>query len=153
MNAPDVGDLAPDFSLPSTSGSIHLSDEIADGGALLVFYPKDHTLVCTRQLCNYRDNLSVFEDLGIRIIALNDEPLETHEAFASKYEFPFPIASDVDRKVCHQYGALLDLFKARRLLVLVGEDGRVWWRHAELRVFHRKADELRGVIEEIQAHH
>ena len=89
-------------------------------------------------------------EADLLIVAINDDSLETHEAFARKYDLPFPLASDADRRVCHAYGVLLDLFKARRALVLVGEDGRVWWRHAELRVFHRKAQELREIIEELR---
>ena len=143
---PDVGDRAVDFTLPSTQGPVRLSELLERGAVLLVFYPKDNTLVCTRQLCNYRDRLSLFEELDVQLVAINHDSLESHEAFAAKHGFPFPLASDADRRVSHAYGALLDLFKMRRLLVLVGEDGRVWWRHAELRVFHRKADELREVI-------
>jgi peroxiredoxin len=147
---PDVGDFAVDFTLPSTKGSMSLSTLLRDGAVLLIFYPRDHTLVCTRQLCNYRDHLSSFDELGVQLLAINDDPLETHRAFTQKYDFPFPLASDPERKVLHAYGVLLDLFKLRRSLVLVGEDGRIWWRHSELRVFHRSADELRGVIEELR---
>lgn len=150
MPVPDVGDSAIDFTLPSTRGDVRLKELLKTGAVLLVFHPKDNTLVCTRQLCNYRDNLSSFEDLGVQLVAINDDPLETHLAFAKKYAFPFPLASDAQRRVCHRYGVLLDLFKLRRALVLVGEDGRIWWRHSELRVFHRNADDLREVIEELR---
>ena len=152
MMYPDVGDLAPDFTIPSTWGPLRLQEHLSEGMVLLVFYPKDATLVCTKQLCNYRDNLSVFDELGVQIIGINDEAMEVHKAFSERHDFPFPIASDLDRKVCHRYGALGDLFKARRLLVLIGEDGRVWWRHAELRIFHRKAAELQRIIAELQSH-
>lgn len=147
---PDVGDHAADFTLASTWGDVSLSEMLRDGAVLLVFYPRDHTLVCTRQLCNYRDHLSVFEDLDVQLLGINDDSLEAHASFSRKYDLPFPLAADLDRKVCHAYGALLDLFKARRSLVLVGEDGRVWWRHAELRIFHRKAGELAAIIEELR---
>ena len=149
---PDVGDKAVDFTLPSTSGPVQLSELLREGAVLLVFYPRDQTLVCTRQLCNYRDNLSTFEELDVQLLAINHDDPESHEAFSQKYDFPFPLATDTERTVCHAYGALLDLFKLRRLLVLIGEDGRVWWRHAELRVFHQTADDLREVIEELQRH-
>jgi len=66
---PDVGDSAPDFTLPSTQGEITLSKSLASGAVLLVFYPGDDTPVCTRQLCDYRDNLAVFTDLGVQVIA------------------------------------------------------------------------------------
>jgi peroxiredoxin Q/BCP len=149
----DVGDHAIDFTLPSTRGPLCLSELLRDGAVLLVFYPKDHTLVCTRQLCNYRDNLSTFDDLDVSLVAINEDSLATHQAFAEKYDFPFPLASDSDRRVCNAYGVLLDLFKLRRTLILIGEDGRVWWRHSELRMFHRKADELREVIEALRREH
>ena len=149
---PDVGDPAPDFTLPSTDGPVSLSERLREGNAvLLVFFPQDNTLVCTRQLCNYRDNLSVFEKLDVDVIAINHDPLDVHTSFAAKHKFPFPLCSDPGRKVCHSYGALGDLFKLRRVLVLVGEDGRVWWRHSELRAFYRKAGELAKVIEELRA--
>ena len=99
---PDVGDPAPDFTLPSTEGPVSLSERLREGSAvLLVFFPQDNTLVCTRQLCNYRDNLSVFENLDVDLVAINDDPLEVHGAFAAKHKFPFPLCSDPGRKVCH----------------------------------------------------
>ena len=89
---------------------VALAERLREGGlTLLVFFPKDGTLVCTRQLCNYRDHLSIFEELEVGLVAINDEPLETHRAFAEKYKFPFPICSDPERRVCHAYDALLEL--------------------------------------------
>jgi peroxiredoxin Q/BCP len=148
---PDVGDPAPDFDLPSTEGRIRLFEILRDSaGVLLVFYPKDGTLVCTRQLCNYRDHLSEFKSLGVELVGLNHDTLESHEAFAAKHKFPFPLASDADRKVCRAYGAFSHIWAAKRVLVLVGRDGRIWWRHEELRVFRRSAEELLQVIRELQ---
>jgi peroxiredoxin Q/BCP len=148
---PDVGDPAPDFTLPSTEGPIHLYERLRDGAVLLVFYPKDDSLVCTRQLCNYRDHVSEFEGLHVEIVGVNHDSLASHEAFAAKHKLAFPLCADAERTVSHAYGALGDLWKARRVLVLVGEDGRVWWRHAELRLFRRSADELLQVVRELRA--
>jgi peroxiredoxin len=114
---PDVGDPAPDFTLPSTEGPVSLAERVRDGAVLLVFFPKDNTLVCTRQLCNYRDRLSAFQDLDVEIVAINDDELATHRAFADKHKFPFPLCSDAGRRVCASYGALTDLWKFRRVLV------------------------------------
>ena len=147
---PDVGDAAPSIDLPSTEGRFHLYGRLEDGPVLLVFYPKDQTLVCTRQLCNYRDNLSMFREVGIQVAAINHDTVECHEAFARRYKFPFPLISDTERTTCAAYGALLELWKMRRLLVLVGEDGRIWWRHADLRFRYQSAAELQEVIAELQ---
>lgn len=148
---PDVGDAAPEIALASTLGPFSLHERLADGPVLLVFYPKDRTLVCTRQLCNYRDHLSMFDEFGVQVVGINQDDLDSHRAFAEKHKLPFPLVSDVERTACHAYGALLDLFKLRRVLVLVGIDGRIWWRHSELRIFHRDAAELRDVIAELHA--
>jgi peroxiredoxin Q/BCP len=146
-----VGDPAPDFTLPSTEGPFHLHERLREGAVLIVFYPKDGTLVCTRQLCNYRDHVSEFEELDVALVGVNHDGLASHQAFAEKLKLGFPLCADVERTVCHAYGALGELWRARRVLVLVGEDGRVWWRHAELRLFRRSADELLQVIRQLRA--
>lgn len=143
---PDVGDPAPDFRLPSTEGEIHLAERLTQGSVLLVFYPGDDSPVCTKQLCDYRDNLSVFADLGVDVLALNPQGVDSHERFAKKHGLPFPLLSDADKSVCRAYGALGLLGAAKRALVLVGPDGRIRWRCADLPIFRRSADELREVI-------
>jgi peroxiredoxin Q/BCP len=142
----DVGDPAPDFTLASTRGEISLSKLRESGSVLLVFYPGDDTPVCTKQLCDYRDNLSVFVDLGVQVVAINPQGLESHERFAAKYDLPFPLASDPDKSICRAYGAIGLLGSAKRALVLVGSDGRVRWQRSDLPIFRRSADELREVI-------
>ncbi len=148
---PGVSDPAPDFTLPSTDGDFHLYERLQEGAVLLVFYPKDDTLVCTRQLCNYRDYLSEFKDVQVEVVGINHDDVASHERFAARYKLPITLCSDVDRKVSRVYGALPYRWNARRSLVLVGDDRRVWWRHAELRLFHRDAEELLQVVRELRA--
>lgn len=148
---PDVGDPAPDFTLPSIDGPFRLYDRLRESAVLLVFYPKDETLVCTRQLCNYRDHLSDFRALDVDVVGVNHDSVESHERFAAHYDLPFTLCSDPDRRVTRSYGALPRAINTHRTLVVVGEDKRVWWRHAELRLFRREADELLGVIRELRA--
>lgn len=143
---PQPGDLAPDFTLPSTEGETTLSERLGAGPVLLVFYPGDDTPVCTRQLCNYRDNLAVFADLGVQVLGINPQSLDSHEAFAKKHGLPFPLVSDVGGSVCKQYAALNFLGMAKRALVLVGRDGRVLWRRTDLPVFHQSASALDEVL-------
>ncbi len=143
---PDVGDLAPDFTLPSTQGEVTLSKRLASGSVLLVFYPGDDTPVCTRQLCDYRDNLAVFADLGAQVIALNPQSLASHEKFAKKHALPFPVAADEGGDVCKQYGAAGLLGMTKRALVLVGRDGRIQWRKTDFPLFYESAAEIRQAI-------
>jgi peroxiredoxin Q/BCP len=146
---PDVGDSAPDFTLASTEGSITLSDRLQRRAVLLVFYPGDDTPVCTRQLCDYRDNLDGFADLGVDVLALNPQKLDSHERFAKKHGLPFPLLSDPDRIVCNAYGASGLLGMTKRALVLIGRDGRVRWRRTDLPIFRRSAEELRDIIRKL----
>lgn len=142
-----VGDPAPDFTLPSTKGELSLASLCTNGDVLLVFYPGDDTPVCTKQLCDYRDNLAVFADLGVQVVALNPQSLASHDAFARKHSLPFAIASDSDKSVCKAYDAVGLLGMTKRALVLVGRDQRVRWLRSDLPIFHRSAAELREVIE------
>jgi peroxiredoxin len=143
---PDVGDPAPDFELPSTQGTIRLSERLQKSAVLLVFYPGDDTPVCTKQLCDYRDNLAVFADLGVDVLAVNPQPLDSHAAFAKKFDLPFPLVSDADKRVCREYGTLSFLGYAQRALVLVGRDGKVKYKRSDFPMFRRTAGELREVI-------
>jgi peroxiredoxin len=143
---PDVGEPAPDFTLPSTRGELTLSKRLAEGPVLLVFYPGDDTPVCTKQLCDYRDNLSLFADLGVQVVALNPQSLASHEKFAGKHALPFPVASDEGGRVCRQYGAAGLFGMTKRALVLVGRDGRVAWRKTDFPIFYESAAEIRSAI-------
>jgi peroxiredoxin len=142
-----VGDPAPDFTLPSTHGEITLSQRCKERSVLLVFYPGDDTPVCTKQLCDYQDHLGVFADLGVDVLGINPQSLESHEKFAAKHDLSFPLLSDEGKRVCRSYSALGLLGMAKRALVLVGTDQRVRYSRVDLPIFHRSAAELEEVIE------
>jgi len=141
-----VGDAAPDFTLPSTRGDVTLSRLLAQGPVLLVFYPGDDTPVCTKQLCDYRDNLSVFEGLGVQVVAINPQALASHQKFASKHALPFPVVADEGGEVTANYGARGLLGMTKRALVLVGRDGRVAWQRTDFPIFHATAEDIRKAV-------
>jgi peroxiredoxin len=143
---PEVGDPAPDFTLPSTRGEIALSKALRNGPVLLVFYPGDDTPVCTKQLCNYRDNLEIFGDLGVQVIAINPQSEESHRKFADKHKLPFPVVADATKTVCARYGALNFLGMAKRALVLVGRDGTIKWRRTDFPIFHQTAADVKAAL-------
>jgi len=145
----ETGDPAPDFTLQSTRGEVTLSKTLAAGDVLLVFYPGDDTPVCTKQLCDYRDNLAVFGELGVQVLGINPQSLSSHESFASKHDLPFPLLADPDKKTCRAYGAIGLLGMTKRALVLIGSDGRVRWQRSDLPIFHRSAAQLRDEIAEL----
>jgi peroxiredoxin Q/BCP len=145
-SSPGIGEVAPDFTLPSTEGAIRLSDRLKHRAVLLVFYPGDDTPVCTRQLCDYRDHLGAFEKLQVDVLGVNPQSLASHQKFADKHGLSFPLLADTHKSVCRDYGALGLLGMAKRALVLIAGDGKVRWRRTDLPVFHRSAAELEEVI-------
>jgi peroxiredoxin len=142
-------DLAPEFSLPSTDGEIVLADRLATSAVLLVFYPGDDTPVCTKQLCDYRDNLEVFADLGVDVLAINAQGLPSHERFKKKHDLPFPILSDTDKRVCRAYDAIGLFGVTKRVLVLIDRAGQIRWRCTDLPIFRRSTEEIRDVITDL----
>lgn len=128
-----------------------LSSRCRDRSVLLVFYPGDDTPVCTKQLCDYRDHLGVFQNLGVDVLGINPQSLDSHRRFAEKHGLSFPLLSDEDKSVCRSYGALNLLGMAKRALVLVGTDRRVRYSRVDLPIFHRSASELEEVIAALPA--
>lgn len=102
-----IGTKAPNFDLPASSveGNVKLSD-YAGKNLILVFYPKDKTPGCTRQLCALRDDKSVFEGLNTAILASNPGSLKSHESFTEQQSYPFPILVDAERTMAADYHAL-----------------------------------------------
>ena len=84
--------------------------------------------------------------LGVQVVALNPQPLASHEKFARKHDFPFPVASDAGGEVCKRYGARGLLGVTKRALVLVGRDGRVKWRRSDFPLFHQTTEDVRKAI-------
>ena len=99
-----VGDQAPDFSVKDQSGNeIKLSD-YAGKRVVIYFYPKDNTPGCTAQACNIRDNYSDLEKEGIVILGVSADSEASHQKFIDKFDLPFALLADVDKKMLNDYG-------------------------------------------------
>ena len=102
----NVGDQAPDFTLPSQTGEdVSLSQFREKQNVVLYFYPKDETPGCTREACTFRDSYELFTDLGAAVIGVSADSVESHKAFAEHYNLPFTLLSDGDNTVRKLYGA------------------------------------------------
>ena len=100
-----VGDRAPEFSLPaSTGGQASLEDFLGKKTLVLYFYPKDDTVGCTAEACDFRDNHGLFTAAGADVIGVSSDTLIAHEQFATKLRLPFTLLSDVDGRVRDAYG-------------------------------------------------
>ena len=137
---------APDFTLPDQYGNdFHLYDNLKNR-VMLVFYPKDNTMVCTKQLCNYRDNFDEFIKLGIQPVAISVDDTESHKQFAGKYNLNFPVLSDKDKKVSISYNALSFVGISKRKIVLINKEAQIIFEDTVAPVFYRKTDNLLKII-------
>jgi thioredoxin-dependent peroxiredoxin len=121
-----IGDEAPDFSLEDQDGNpVRLSAFRGRSHVVLVFYPGDGTNVCTRQLCEFRDEWRGVLSKGCAVLGINPQSAESHRKFVEKEHYPFPLLVDKDQNVARLYHA--SGFIVRRTVYLIGKDGRVWF--------------------------
>lgn len=100
-----VGDTAPDFTLPSQDGQIvSLQDFIGKSTLVVYFYPKDDTAGCTKEACSFRDSYEVFKEAGAEVIGISADSEEAHQQFAKRYRLQFVLLSDKDGAVRKLYG-------------------------------------------------
>ena len=100
-----IGDKLPDFSAKDTNGNIFNSQDYIGKQSLVVyFYPKDETKVCTQQACSFRDNYQEFKYLGAEVIGISADTVTSHLKFKSKFNLPFILLSDNDKKLRKLFG-------------------------------------------------
>lgn len=101
----EVGQAAPDFTLPNQDGDDVSLSALRGRPVLLYFYPKDGTPGCTTQACELRDRWSEFEEAGVTVLGISPDSIDSHAGFAAEHELPFDILSDVEHEVLERYGA------------------------------------------------
>jgi thioredoxin-dependent peroxiredoxin len=90
-----VGDLVPDFILPTQTGeSVRLHDMLGKSTIVLFFYPKDDTGGCTVEVCSFRDSYEVFKNAGAEVIGVSSDTIVSHQKFIQKHHLPFILLSD-----------------------------------------------------------
>jgi peroxiredoxin Q/BCP len=117
---------APAFALQDQSGRLVRLSDFKDQWVLLYFYPKDDTPGCTREACGLRDRHSGLSALGLQVLGVSLDSVDSHRRFAEKFHLPFPLLADADHAVCRAYGTLVNLFGfkvPRRSSFLIGPDG------------------------------
>ncbi len=151
--AVNVGDKAPDFTLPSQMGdSVTLSEYFGKKNIVLYFYPKDETIGCTKEACTFRDSYEAFTKLGAEVLGVSGQSVESHKSFASHHGLPFLLLSDADNKVRHLYGvpATMGIIPGR-VTYIIDKKGIV--RHVFNSQYQpeKHVEEAKEVLEKIDA--
>ena len=115
------GTPAPEFSLPDERGNVVALSALRGVNVVLVFYPGDDTMVCRKQLCEFRDGWEQARARRVSVFGVNPQSAASHGKFREKFRFPFPLLVDSGRKVAALYHAGGPIVK--RTVYLIGPDG------------------------------
>lgn len=122
--SPEVGDKAPDFTLPSTKGPVKLSQLVAQGKVVLAFYSEDNTPLCASEISVLTEDYEIIQQLGAQVVGISVDGLESHHSFERRLgELPFPLASDEKLQVAKAYDILDESGKRCRRAVFVIDKG------------------------------
>lgn len=118
-----VGTKAPAFSLPDENGNMVTLEKLKGKNVVLVWYPGDDTMVCTKQLCEFRDQWSAVKKHDVLVFGVNAQGPESHAKFRSKHSFPFPLLVDKGQKTGEAYHT--NGLIVKRTVYLIGRDGTI----------------------------
>ena len=127
-----AGDVAPDFSLPSSSGQKVSLNSLKGQKVVIFFYPKDDTPGCTIEACEFRDRSKEISDKGTKIFGVSPDNLESHDKFINKFDPNFELLADEDNTVSTNYGAWGEknmygkvTIGMKRMTFLIDENGNI----------------------------
>ncbi|ABY35218.1 MAG TPA: thioredoxin-dependent thiol peroxidase [Chloroflexus aurantiacus] len=101
---PQVGEMAPDFTLPNEAGEPVSLSQFRGKRVILYFYPKDDTPGCTSQACGFRDSYPVIEEKNAVVIGISPDGTKSHAKFKTKHNLPFILLADEQHSVAEAYG-------------------------------------------------
>jgi peroxiredoxin Q/BCP len=108
MKMIDVGDKAPDFTLPRDGGdAVTLSKELS-GAVVLYFYPRDDTPGCTREAVDFTSLAAEFAAAGAKVFGISKDTVAKHGKFRDKHDLGIPLLSDAESDVCERYGTWVE---------------------------------------------
>jgi len=101
----NVGDPAPDFSLPDAEGKIYSLADLKGQRIVLYFYPRDNTPGCTKEACGFRDHYQTYQGQDVMVLGVSTDDAKSHTKFIQKYDLPFPLLIDAGGEVAAKYGS------------------------------------------------
>src|SRR6202035_2673458 len=128
----DVGDTAPDFTLPDQHGEPVTLSELRGQNVVLYFYPKADTPGCTTQACGVRDHQAEYQGADAVVLGVSPDPVKRVAKFDDKYGLGFPLLADEDHAVAERYGVWIEksmygrkYMGNERTTFVIGPDGTI----------------------------
>ena len=121
------GSIAPDFTLlDQDNKEITLSKKLINNDVILYFYPSDFTYGCTKEACSFRDLNQNILDVGLEIIGISPQDPKTHAKFKNKYNLPFTLLCDPNRKVIDLFDAIAPTpLNVRRITYIINQEQKI----------------------------
>ena len=138
----EVGSSAPDFELKDGNGNTwRLSDHHGKVVAL-VFYPKDETAVCTKQMCSIRDHWEAYKATGAEVVGVSVDTVESHRKFAEHHKLPQTLLADENKTATTLLNLKSILGGAQRAVIVIDKDGVIAYRKSVVPIFRPTDDEV-----------
>jgi peroxiredoxin Q/BCP len=132
MGKLEQGADAPDFTLPDQDGNMVSLKDFRGQKVVVYFYPADMTSGCTKEACQFNDNLQQFRRAQVTVLGVSPDGADSHQAFRAKHGLDFPLLTDADHAVMDEYGAWGEKIRygktsigVLRSTFLVDEQGRI----------------------------
>jgi thioredoxin-dependent peroxiredoxin len=126
------GAKLPAFSLKDQNGNTFNNKSVSGQRVVFYFYPKDDTPGCTKEACNFRDNLPKFSKLQVPVYGISADDEKAHSKFITKYDLNFSLLADTDHAVCEAFGTWVEksmygkkYFGIQRSTFLISADGKI----------------------------
>jgi len=154
MSTPEVGDQAPGFDgVTHAHGTLTLS-RLRGKPVVLYWYPKDDTTGCTIEACNFRDDHAALRAAGAEVIGISCDTLDSHRAFADRFDLPFPLVADTSGAITRAYGVPLGVdgngMWPKRWTFLIGPDGVVVrkWERVDVKMHSKEILAILGTMKQ-----
>src|SRR5438046_8103176 len=98
------GEIAPDFEARDAEGNTVKLSDLKGRRVVLYFYPKDDTPGCTKEACSFRDSDGIYKKKDITVLGVSTDDEKSHQKFISKFNLPFTLLADTDKKIVERYG-------------------------------------------------
>jgi peroxiredoxin Q/BCP len=142
-----IGDNMPSFSLTDQNGNAFNSKDYVGKSVLVIyFYPKDESMVCTKEACSFRDSFDDFTKAGAKVIGINAGTVASHKSFSDNYKLPFTLLSDPDNKVYHLFGVKNKMFMTGRETFVIDLHGKVGFTYEAMMQGKKHADDALAYI-------